>query len=90
MRLEIPISSRARQFGYVIWPISLDQEVSKVLDGADAVDLWLDSSFLGHKNVDWKYRRISLGYRQTRALPPSVKVFVISRRRDGAVQVTCK
>lgn len=77
-KLKIPITKSARQFGYVIWPPHLNDKVDAFLRGASQVHLYFMGADLGQKNVDWKYRRISIGYRWTRRLSTDVSEYVLS------------
>jgi len=77
-KLTIPITKSARQFGYVIWPPNLNDQVGTFLGGTSKVRLYFQGADLGEKNVDWKYRRISIGYRWTRRLSDDVTKYVLS------------
>ena len=77
-KLTIPITKSARQFGYVIWPPHLNDQVDALLGGASKVHLHFKGADLGQKNVDWRYRRISIGYRWTRRLPNEVSEYVLT------------
>ena len=86
MRLEI--TNRARTYGYLTWPKKLDAEVAKTLSAdREAVQVYLNETFLGQKRIDWKYRRISLGYKYTRALPATARYFNISMGKDGCLVI---
>jgi len=76
--VEIPITERARKYGYVIWRKSQDEEVRALLGEADSIDLCGDIDQRG-KNVDWKQRRVSITYRFTRSLPKTAKRFRLSK-----------
>lgn len=77
-KLMIPITKSARQFGYVIWPPRLNNQVDAFLGGVSKVHLYFMGADLGQKNVDWRYRRISIGYRWTRRLPNEVSEYVLT------------
>lgn len=77
-KIKIPISKSARQYGYVIWPPQLNKKMESFLDGAPKVRLVFMGADLGEKNVDWKYRRISVGYRWTRRLSNDISEFVLA------------
>ena len=90
MSLEIPISNRARQWGYVFWPKENDDEMKRLLGKKNEVEVRFDDSSLGSKKVDWTHRRISVGWKRTRNLPSSVKVFRLSMLSDGRLKITCQ
>lgn len=67
--LILPITTRARNYGYVIWPKQFDALMQSELRGAEEVNVYFNDSFIGKKTVDWQRRRISIGYSCTRTLP---------------------
>ncbi len=87
MPFQIPILDRARKYGYLYWPKRDNDRVCRFLSGSDAIDIVFNDSYLGRKRIDRRYRRISLGWKQTRALPADVSVFRLTRRNDGRVSV---
>jgi len=90
MAIEIPISNRARQYGYIFWAKTMDPEVKKFLGKREKVDVWFEDSNIGTKNVDWKYRRISVGHRQTRRLSAKVSSFQLRFDKKGVLRINCK
>lgn len=86
MRLEI--TNRARTYGYLIWTKRQDAEVARLFSvHRDVVQVYLNDTFLGVKRIDWKFRRISLGYKYTRSLPDSARYFDIMVGKDGRLVV---
>ena len=83
-KLRIPITKSARQFGYIIWPPRLNEQMGAFLEGMPQVHLVFMGADLGEKNVDWKYRRISIGYRWTRRLADDVSEYILTlAKKDG-------
>ena len=89
MGLKVPITNRARQYGYFIWPAKQDEEIKRVFRGVSKIDVWFESSYLGEKNIDWRNRRVSLGPRQTRSVAPESSVYLLTRRKDGSFGIKC-
>jgi hypothetical protein len=91
-KLKIPITKSARQFGYIIWPPSLNERMNIFLGGAPQVHLIFMGADLGKKNVDWKYRRISIGYRWTHRLPDEVSAYilVLANKDERTLLVECQ
>jgi hypothetical protein len=86
MRFEI--TNRARTYGYLIWPKELDDVVEKLFPpNAQEIEVFLNQRFLGPKRIDRKYRRISLGYKFTRALPEAQTIFQVSVSKDGKLNI---
>jgi hypothetical protein len=89
MAICIPISARARKYGYVIWTKKQDDDVRKLLDNREVVTVVFEDADLGKKRVDWRYRRISVGPSQTRQLDPQTLSFELSSPADGRLEVRC-
>jgi hypothetical protein len=77
-KLTIPITKSARQFGYIIWTPKLNDQLHDFLKGSSHVHLLFQGADLGEKKVDWKYRRISIGYRWTRRLGDDVSQYLLT------------
>ena len=85
--MEIEISERARKFGYVIWAKKNDWAVEKFLKKIETVEVWFNDSRLGKKKVDWRHRRISVGYKQTREMPIEAKVFSLKFSNSTTLKI---
>ena len=90
MSVQIPILPRSKKFGYVIWKRKQDFDVKSCLKDIENADVVFDGEQLGNKRVDWKYRRISLGWRQTREIPSSKKEFTVSLNKEGKLIIKCQ
>lgn len=89
-KLSIPISERSRKYGYLYWPFRMDEEVKKFFEDASTVHLVFNGTPHGEKNIDWKYRRISIGARWTRTLPKSLATFVLTWKDTNTINITCR
>ena len=76
--MVLPITKSARQFGYVIWSSRTDALMKQLLGNRSEVPVLFNGLSIGVKSVDWKYHRISIGYKFTRALPEIAKVYKCS------------
>ncbi len=90
MQLKVPFSERARKYGYIYWQKPMDEKVRRFFESRKRVKVVLNESYLGEKRVDLQYRRISLGWRQTRSLPATTAVFILSFKSDDRLQVRCE
>lgn len=86
----IPISKRARAYGYVFWPASEDPAVSRLLEGHDAVEVEFCGTSVGRKAVDRKHRRISVGRRRTSQLEARVTSFRLRMLPGGVLEVAAE
>ncbi len=87
----IPITKGARKFGYVIWTSRLNKQVDTFLNATSQVHLYFMGADLGEKRVDWKYHRISIGYRWTRRLPMKVSKYILTfTKRGNELVVECQ
>jgi len=85
----IPITKSARKYGYLIWADRRDFELVDKLQGLESVNVFLNGLNLGFKRIDWKYNRISIGYKFSRALPDLTKYFDVQVERN-TIKVECK
>lgn len=76
--VTLAITKSARKFGYVIWSSKTDLEIRTLLGNESEVFVFFNGLSLGMKSIDWKYHRISIGYKFTRALPDTAKMFNLS------------
>jgi len=79
--VEIPITERARRYGYLIWRKKQDGEVRALLGEVGCVAI-CGAVEQQAKRVDWKQRRISVTYSFTRGLPGSASKFLLQRARQ--------
>lgn len=87
--MKVPITKSGRKFGYIIWSRKNNAEFEQMLGGLEAIDIYLNGFFLGKKKIDWKYYRISMGYKFTRALPPEVKNYILNFE-NNELKVECE
>ena len=85
----IPISKRAKEYGYVIWHRTQDAEVKTLLSDKTSFRVFLQGSDRGQKNVDWNNRRISLGYKWTRQIPDNLENDPL-KVRGAELHITCQ
>lgn len=85
--MKLKITKSARQFGYLIWTSKEADELYDLIQHKDVVKVRFNGFPLGDKNVDRRYHRISLGFRQTRAMPESNQYFVICYKK-GVLEVS--
>lgn len=80
--MNLSITKSARQFGYVIWSNKNEHEIKKLLGDRSEVFVTFNGLKIGIKAIDWKYHRISIGYKFTRALPETATNFYIAMNGD--------
>ncbi|MDD5129729.1 MAG: hypothetical protein PHS66_01560 [Candidatus Omnitrophica bacterium] len=90
MAFTIPILNRARKWGYIIWKQKRDPDIKKLLNDADEILVNFEGQDLGKKRIDWKYRRISFGWRYTRKIPLNEKCYVLEISRGKGLSVKCQ
>lgn len=89
-KIEIPISDRCRKYGYIYWSKSLDTSLRNFFKDASIIDMIFDGARLGKKTIDWRYRRISVGWRWTRQVASSAQKFILAFDNEGSVKVVCR
>lgn len=86
--MKIKITKGARKYGYIIWSKKNNEEMKKLLNNCISLQIQFNGLNIGEKPVDWKYYRISLGYKFTRALPQDIKYFNLTMH-NGILEVLC-
>ena len=76
--MTLAITKSARQFGYLIWSNKTNPEMKALLGNRTEIPVSFNGLSIGTKSIDWKYHRISVGYKFTRALPETAIAFNIS------------
>jgi hypothetical protein len=89
MRLEIPITSRAIKYGYIVWKKDDENKIKKFFGGRNNVEVIFLKEYLGLKNIDWKYGRISVGYSRTRKIV-NKKKYILNFDEKGNLNVKCQ
>jgi hypothetical protein len=89
-KLLIPITGRSRQYGYIFWFKAIDSKVKGFLGDAVSVGVVFEGADHGVKNVDWKNRRISIGWRWTRQIPQKLNEFELTWKDKQTVSVKCR
>lgn len=84
--MKLVITKRARQYGYIFWTEQQLEEMKVLLKGLSSVNVKFNNFEMGQKNIDWKYHRISLGYKFTRAMPQDALYYVL-HFNDGVLEV---
>ena len=84
--MKLTITKAARLYGYIIWNNVTNPDMEKLLKNRSNVDVVFNDLPIGNKPVNWKYRRLSIGYRFTRALPETAKFFSLSYK-NGTLEV---
>lgn len=85
--VSIPLTPRAKKFGYIIWKKKMDPEIKEILGDDDFITLKIQDQEVMKKHIDWKQRRISITYKLTRSLSESVNQICL-KRLNGVVEVT--
>jgi len=88
--VEIEITERARRYGYVFWMKRQDEEMAALLGAKGAVEVTFMGADHGKKNIDWQHRRVSIGWRWTKSLPKSTKVFILNMSKSNRLEIQCR
>lgn len=89
-KITIPITDRSRRYGYIYWSAKNDSLVGEFLKNRQSARLTFQGADHGLKNIDYKYRRISVGWKWTRQLPQSLEDFVLSWKDNRTLDVICR
>ena len=89
-KITIPITVRSRRYGYIYWSAKTDERIEAFLGSKESARLMFQGADHGLKKIDYKYRRISIGWKWTRQLPESVEDFVLSWKDNKTLDVVCR
>jgi hypothetical protein len=84
-QIEIPITARARTYGYIIWGKKQAEAMDLFIGNSETVDITTADNVQKAKRVDRKQKRISLGYRFTNSIDKKHNVFVLTSVKPGRV-----
>ena len=87
MEIKIPITNRARKYGYLIWPKKKEDKLKKLIGDKDKITVTLNGYMLGTKNIGWKYCRISLGPQQTKGISVQANSFHLKITKSGELEI---
>ena len=87
MELTLPLTATGRKYGYIIWGKEVEADLRRLV-GDDTVTLILPGGAEKTQKVDWKHRRISLGYSVTRGLAEDVRAVHLNAPAPGRIHVT--
>jgi len=75
--VKLPLLNRARKYGYIVWRKKNDFDMQLLLEKMDKVEVVVNNSSIGIKNIDWKHRRIPITYTITRTLPDNISTITL-------------
>ena len=88
-QIKIPITKSARTFGYIVWRRKTqDGAMRELLGGRTKVEVTWGDSRLGTKSADYHRARLSVGWRQTRALDAKLRYYVLTVTKLGKLVVS--
>ncbi len=87
IEVVLPLTGTGRKYGYIMWSRSQDESVRGLTGSNEFIALVLPSGLQKHQRVDWRHRRISLGYSLTRALPETIARIELRANTPGLVEV---
>ena len=85
--IVIPITRRARTYGYIIWRKKDDEVMGQLLGNNEVLEIEVANTVQKRKHVDRKQRRISLGYRMTQSFDKHHTEYLIECPKPGRLRV---
>lgn len=70
-----------------MWYKREDPLIRELIGDQAEVSLYFNGSFMGSKKIDWKNRRISIGYKWTRMIPDDHLNYVVSVEGNNKMHV---
>lgn len=90
MKVTLPIIDRSRKYGYINWKKQMDKKLLIFFGHRKEVEVCFNGSLIGSRKIDWKFRRISIGYTKTRNLPINSKEFLLKFDEKGTLRILCQ
>ncbi len=85
--MRVWITKSARRFGYLIWNSKLDDDIKRLVEGKNELEVSINNILLGMKKVDWCYHRIYIGKRITQGLALDQTYYQLAFR-NGRLDIT--
>jgi hypothetical protein len=89
-KLTIPIIERSRKYGYIYWSSKEDRKIEDFLRNQETAQIVFQGANHGTKSIDYKNRRISVGWKWTRSLPTSFENYVLTWKDSKTLKVICR
>jgi hypothetical protein len=87
MVFEVLIRKSTRDYGYIFWNQTQDEDAKRFFGELVAIRLWIDGSYVGEKQIDWKSRRIYVGVGPTKNLSRAATTLRLEFCGDSEVRV---
>jgi len=84
--LKINITKAAREYGYIIWSKKYDVSMNELLQANKRIKIKVNN-MISEKNIDWKKRRISIGYTTTRAIDKKYTNYILRKLSDDTLEI---
>lgn len=85
--MKLPITKSARQYGYIIWNSTNASDIDSLFGKKNEVHVHFNGFDIGIKSIDWRFHRVSIGYKFTRALPERA-AFYQMEMKNGILEVS--
>lgn len=89
MSIMIPILERSKKFGYIIWKKDKDFDMRAYFKDIQEVEVFFEGKNIGKKRIDWKNRRISIGWANTRKISSDKKEYKVALWKEGKLSIKC-
>ena len=89
-QIEIPITSRARTYGYIIWGKAQAQPMDLFIGNNETVDIETKDNIQRAKHVDQKQKRISLGISFTTSIDKDHTIYVLKSTTPGRISLSTR
>lgn len=76
--VNMKCSANSIKYGYIFWSKSQDEAAKQLFGGMSRIKVVFEGNVVGEKNIDWKYRRISIGKKAIQSLPSATSSYYIA------------
>lgn len=85
---EVVIRESTRDYGYIFWKHTQDEEARLFFGGVKKVRIWVNGSYVGEKPIDWHSRRIFVGLKCLRSVPKEASIFRLESCGGSEIRAT--
>jgi hypothetical protein len=84
---EVIITKSTRIYGYIFWNQTQVEDAKRFFGDLSAIRLWIDGTYVGERQIDWKSRRIFVGVGSTQNLSKEANSLRLKFDENSEVRV---
>lgn len=86
--MNMKCSANSIKYGYIFWSKSQDEAAKQLFGGMKRIKVVFEGNVVGEKNIDWKYRRISIGKKAIQSLPSTSSSYIATVNQSAELHLS--